>query len=588
MDVSGPGAPVEVIYPVFVSAVATRLSFPMQLRFASLAAVFSLLACSSSGDSNPITAPDDTGEASETSTEDSASPEDSSTGEDTGTATDSTVDSATGETAGDTAPADVSTTCAEAGAVESQDCGKCGKRARLCNSDGKWLPWGACTGEKGMCTPAETRMTACGKCGKRAETCSATCGWEPGACTGEGLCNAGDVEVQYGACPIAKQVKTRTCNDTCGWSDWSGCVAPKGWNDIAAAPSTFYGRQYHSAVWTGTEMVIFGGYSSSGGYMADAAAYNPTTDVWRTLPASGITGRQYSTAVWTGTQMLVFGGYSTSLPYSRNDGAAWDAASNTWSPIPAPTSPTVTARYSHSAVWTGSEMIVWGGYLASPGTYLADGAAYNPTTKVWRTIAASPLAGRYDHGAVFAGGKMIVFGGRGTSCPGSTSGCSDAAAYDPVANSWTSLTPPSADLDGRYGPGSIVDSTGKQAIFWGGYGAYVSPSYTRNTGAIFDTTTSTWKSITPPTDTVFPSSKRWLTSMWTTSTALYVWGGSTSSTSGTTANGAYYEFATSTWKAMTDTNAPTARNGAVTVWTGNEAIVWGGYSYKNDGKIYRP
>ena len=38
-----------------------------------------------------------------------------------------------------------------------------------------------------------------------------------------------------------------------------------------------------------------------------------------------------------------------------------------------------TARFDHYAVWTGTEMIVWGGETDG-GTMLADGAAYNPAT----------------------------------------------------------------------------------------------------------------------------------------------------------------------------------------------------------------
>lgn len=558
----------------------------MHLRFTSLAAIFSLLACSSSTNNTPATT-EDTSAVEETgdedtggTVEDSGEP-DTSGGTDTGTASETAPgDSSTTEVA-----PDVSTTCTVPGAVESEDCGKCGKRARLCDA-GKWLPWGACTGEKGVCTPAEKRDTTCGKCGKRVETCSATCGWEPGACTDEGLCNAGDTESQFGACPVAKQVKIRTCSATCAWSDWSACTAPKGWNDIAAAPATFYGRQYHSAAWTGTEMFIFGGQSSGSSYANDAAAYNPTTDTWRAAPAAPITGRYYATAVWAGNQVIVWGGYGTPSPYSKADGAAWDPATNTWAAVPAAP---IGARDRHTAVWTGTEMIIWGGYLSSVGTYLADGAAYNPTTKVWRPIAAAPLAGRYDHSAVYAGGKMIVFGGRGTGC---TSGCGDGAAYDPVANTWASLSPPSTDLDARYQTGAVTDS-GK-AIFWGGYGSYISLAYTRNTGAIFDTATSTWKPITPvPLDAVMPYPRRYLMSMWSTPSALFVWGGygyhaTSSSYLSTNATGAYFEYATSTWRAMSDTNAPTARYNATAVWTGSEAIIWGGYSYKNDGKIYRP
>jgi len=60
------------------------------------------------------------------------------------------------------------------------------------------------------------------------------------------------------------------------------------------------------------------------------------------------------------------------------------------------------ARYNHTAIWTGSEMIVWGGY---PTTIT--GARYNPATDSWvaTTITGAPIA-RYYHRAVWTGSEM--------------------------------------------------------------------------------------------------------------------------------------------------------------------------------------
>ena len=42
-------------------------------------------------------------------------------------------------------------------------------------------------------------------------------------------------------------------------------------------------------------------------------------------------------------------------------------------------------RFAHSVVWTGSEMIVWGGRDQN-GTPLNTGARYNPNTDTWTPI----------------------------------------------------------------------------------------------------------------------------------------------------------------------------------------------------------
>jgi N-acetylneuraminic acid mutarotase len=56
-----------------------------------------------------------------------------------------------------------------------------------------------------------------------------------------------------------------------------------------------------------------------------------------------------------------------------NDGGCFNPAGNSWTAVTTTGAP--AARSSHTAVWTGSEMIVWGGYN---GSYLNDTFSYTP------------------------------------------------------------------------------------------------------------------------------------------------------------------------------------------------------------------
>jgi hypothetical protein len=86
--------------------------------------------------------------------------------------------------------------------------------------------------------------------------------------------------------------------------------------------------------------------------------------------------RDDHTAVWTGSEMIVWGGSNDSSYF--NDGARYNPSANTWTAV------TITgasvARNSHTAVWTGSEMIVWGGYN---GIYLNDTFSYRPSRRLY-------------------------------------------------------------------------------------------------------------------------------------------------------------------------------------------------------------
>ena len=84
-----------------------------------------------------------------------------------------------------------------------------------------------------------------------------------------------------------------------------------------------------------------------------------------------------------------------------------DYGDDTWTATAAP--PEI--RESHTAVWTGSEMIVWGG-IPGEGRCLNTGGRYNPATDAWTATStrAAPEA-RLHHTAVWTGSEMIVWGG---------------------------------------------------------------------------------------------------------------------------------------------------------------------------------
>src|SRR5437763_3718274 len=74
--------------------------------------------------------------------------------------------------------------------------------------------------------------------------------------------------------------------------------------------------------------------------------YNPCTDSWTStsiINAPG--GRAYPTAVWTGSQMIVWGGFRPQGPL--NTGGRYCAAVATPTPTPTPT-PTATATATHT------------------------------------------------------------------------------------------------------------------------------------------------------------------------------------------------------------------------------------------------
>ena len=75
------------------------------------------------------------------------------------------------------------------------------------------------------------------------------------------------------------------------------------------------GRQFHTAVWTGSEMIAWGGTNGNNNFNT-GGRYNPSTNSWTaTSTINAPTARPYHTAVWTGTEMIVWGGFNTAAGY---------------------------------------------------------------------------------------------------------------------------------------------------------------------------------------------------------------------------------------------------------------------------------
>ena len=124
--------------------------------------------------------------------------------------------------------------------------------------------------------------------------------------------------------------------------------------------------------------------------------------------------------------MIVWGGADA---IRLNSGGRYNPGTDSWSATNTANAP--DARSSHTAVWTGSEIIIWGG--DSGFFFLNTGGRYNPDTDIWTatSITNSP-SGRGFHTAVWTGGEMIVWGGYTKFQWLNTGG-----RYDPLANSWT-------------------------------------------------------------------------------------------------------------------------------------------------------
>ena len=117
-------------------------------------------------------------------------------------------------------------------------------------------------------------------------------------------------------------------------------------------------RFRHTGVWTGSEMIVWGGTLDGTNGLNTGGRYSPSTDSWTATSTIGAPiAREFHTAVWTGSEMIVWGGLGTGVAF--NTGGRYNPSTDSWTATSTTNAP--DAREPYAAIWTGSEMIVWGG-----------------------------------------------------------------------------------------------------------------------------------------------------------------------------------------------------------------------------------
>jgi N-acetylneuraminic acid mutarotase len=333
-------------------------------------------------------------------------------------------------------------------------------------------------------------------------------------------------------------------------------------------------REFHTVVWTGSEMIVWGGFNSSPPYLLNTGGrYDPATDIWAaTSMTNAPTGRGNHTAVWTGTEMIVWGGQDSGG--ASGTGGKYNPSTDSWSSTGITNAP--HRRFSHTAVWTGSEMVVWAGF-SDPDYWMNTGGRYDPSTDSWTaTSTTNAPEARWDHTVEWTGSEMIVWGGTNQTILLNT-----GAKYNPTDNSWTATSTANAPL-GRIGHTAVW--SGSEMMVWAGTDSTFNDT---NTGGRYNPTADSWTIISTANA---PPARDSHTAVWTGS-EMIVWGGIFCSPCVDFDNGGRYNPGTDSWAPTNTANAPFAREHHTAVWTGSEMIAWGGYNnadnlYLNTGGRY--
>lgn len=256
------------------------------------------------------------------------------------------------------------------------------------------------------------------------------------------------------------------------------------WKVLANQPSFSDQRYGLASAFTGRHQLYWGGSNGSSSYglgnFNNGFKYDVSSESWSSLSSGGLSQRTGSQHTWTGSEFIIYSGIRNTND-SPTNGAAYNPITNTWRSL---ASPIYTDFQSgRKGVWTGKEFILTGGYWGSDTT---QAQAYNPTTNTWRALANMPGSTSL-HDIIWTGDRVIVWSG------GFNQGKANGYSYNPATNSWTTIA--LSPLRGATGNHYNVESS---YLKWTGDRMLVVGGNRYNSGDFigsYNPATDTWESI---------------------------------------------------------------------------------------------
>lgn len=198
------------------------------------------------------------------------------------------------------------------------------------------------------------------------------------------------------------------------------------------------------AVWTGTEMIVFSGYYTSGS--DNGFRFNPSTGTWANLPTTNYpSSRTNFDLHLIGNNLVVWGGEQGGT--AVNTGAMLNLSTNTWTTMSTVNAPTARSGFSSVVNTTNNTLMIWGGIFTN---HTNTGAIFDPTTNTWTTMSTTNAPdGRAGHVAVWTGTEMIINGGGKYDAYYNIINLNSGGKYNPSTNTWSSISASPYALSGH-------------------------------------------------------------------------------------------------------------------------------------------
>ena len=200
-----------------------------------------------------------------------------------------------------------------------------------------------------------------------------------------------------------------------------GCGTPGPWATATPGPPARYRA---GGCTDGTNIYVYGGGDSTGGYYNDLWRWNPVTQIWTQLANMPTAKQNIQGAYWNG-KIYVPGGFNGA---HITENAIYDIATNMWTtgaPLPAP--------QTGANVAFNNKIYNFGGNPGPQNTV----TIYDVATNTWSNGAAMPVAITYGRATVATlVGSYAYYAGGITTVTVNT-----LYRYDFAANTWATMAP---------------------------------------------------------------------------------------------------------------------------------------------------